>query len=331
MILQYVLDPEKAQRFLEIMRKGFVRNPVFAAISFSIVVGLIISAIIIYKIVNTKKEKKELLTIKDSFKNKVNQKNLSAREKQILFYICDNLLNNKNHILTLLTNPVVFSIYSQIILNEKIVTAQELAALRMKLGINQRKVFNVLYSTADLTIGTSVKISFLKNYYFAGIISDIDEFGVSINIDKDISLEKNTPVLIEIDNQYGLFLIHSHVIGIHASIIKVEHSEKIEKFQKRKFFRKNIQLPVTIMKNEEDKGIHSYMLDLSGGGAKIYYPKNDFKTGDKIFVEISFNKKEDISLPCIIKRISKNDSSISVAFIEINESIRDKIVKAMLK
>ena len=229
------MNTDMYQRFFQGVTDSFSNNPFQVIITISIILFIILIFIFIIINYQKKNEIKEFIELKKRYKETVRNKNLTEREKEILFDIADNYINKIKDITEIFKNPVIFSYYTKILTDNKLVTEKEIAVLRMKLNLTQKKIFNILYSTADLAIGSSIKLFFTKNYYFKGIISDNDETGVSINIDADIKLGKKTEAVIEFDNSYGFFLIHTFVIEIKNSMVKVEHSENIERVQKENF------------------------------------------------------------------------------------------------
>ena len=102
------------QRFFRGVTESFSNNPYQVLISFSSVLIIILLFIFIIIIYQKRNEIKEFIDLKKKFKETVRKKDLTEREKEILFDIADNFINNKKDITEILINPLVFSNYTKI-------------------------------------------------------------------------------------------------------------------------------------------------------------------------------------------------------------------------
>ena len=140
----------------------------------------------------------------------------------------------------------------------------------------------------------------------------------------------------------GLYSLTTYVIGKRGNGYQLQHSERVERVQKRRFFRKVLRLPVLLAINDsagttnDSAGatnvssigvFKTRLIDLSAGGAKIRNPGVGTSAGDVIHLKIFPGKAEPIKLKSRVTRVSPDGASLSVAFDLLKDSTRDQIMK----
>jgi c-di-GMP-binding flagellar brake protein YcgR len=100
----------------------------------------------------------------------------------------------------------------------------------------------------------------------------------------------------------------------------------LKRIQRRNFVRAKTLESIKYKLNSEDaKWKDGIMLDLSGGGMKVYL-KDDINIGEKIQLEIEENR-EKISVLGEVVRVEQTEKIYGVEFKNIDERKRDKLVK----
>lgn len=106
------------------------------------------------------------------------------------------------------------------------------------------------------------------------------------------------------------------------------------KKQKRSYFRLQITLIIYIKTFDCDNWFEGYICDISAGGARFFLSK-DIKKGSFINIKIPAILGESV-LNAVVVRTDKNllrpanVHDIAVEFLEVNEQVRDKIIKFVL-
>ena len=106
------------------------------------------------------------------------------------------------------------------------------------------------------------------------------------------------------------------------------------KKQKRDYFRLKIILNIQIRTSDCEKWVEGYTRDISGGGAKICLPQK-IKKGSIIEILIPEILGKKILKAVVVRtgidtlNLAKTND-MAIQFIEINENIRDKIIKFIL-
>jgi c-di-GMP-binding flagellar brake protein YcgR len=104
-------------------------------------------------------------------------------------------------------------------------------------------------------------------------------------------------------------------------------TEDIVQIQKRRYYRKNLNLPVTVVRAAGRESANTNALDLSGGGAKLHDPGFGFTEGEAVTLVVYFGRTEHATLPARVLRVDRKESTASVTFEKINDVLRDKLVK----
>jgi len=162
-----------------------------------------------------------------------------------------------------------------------------------------------------------------------------DYFGISIpmNSGKYLTLPKDKMVEVLYYLDRDVYKFKSKVIGTKIEkilVIVLEKPSRYKKVQRRNYARASMLINVSFAMREEKeyKYYAALMLDLSGGGARIR-TKNKMEPGEMLIISIPL-KDENITVKGQVVRIEndRNDNaSIEIYFIDIEESVREKIIK----
>ena len=324
-----ILDGEKLREFWDNLAEGFNRSPLEIILWLTLLFLLIILPIFIFIIYSIGRRRREIKRARNRFYELQDKKGLSAEEKQQLKTMSQFFIRNKKHLPQLITHGPTFTACARRMIDKSLISDQELASLRIKLGLGKNKPFGQLHSTAELVPGIVVKLSLPQAGQLKGKIQEVVKDGFFISTKAHAAIKQ--PIVLEIDIQAGCFLVHSHILECEDGLLKVAHSEHIERIQNRDYFRKNLRLPVHIkLPGIAEKSFSTSLLDLGGGGARIHNPDLPLHMGQEIILFLSLPDKERLLLQARITRVSESDSSICIQFNSIREATRDKIMRVVL-
>ena len=142
-----------------------------------------------------------------------------------------------------------------------------------------------------------------------------------------LQYEINIPATIYTYNHSGIYGFLTKLIKYKGNILYFKHSNKLKSFQRRRYFRKNLNLPVIVGNTHNYKPQSLIILNMSANGAALYNSGLKFKLGDDL--RICFPEMEE-NIHCLyanVVRTLKDQSIIFVKFIHLNHNIQDRIVR----
>jgi len=118
-----------------------------------------------------------------------------------------------------------------------------------------------------------------------------------------------------------------------ATNLELEHSVRIERVQKRRYFRKLVKLPLYVKPLQpEGEAVKTRLRDLGGGGARFENsPGLRLWKGQSVLLVFQPEKTNRIVAKGRVVRASKTDGTTSVAFEAIRETTRDRIMRLVLR
>lgn len=203
--------------------------------------------------------------------------------------------------------------------------------------------------TTDIfSVGDKIRLYIVdskdKKNYSSQILDilDDDKFIVSgpIHKKKLIFLHKNEEIRVSsVIKNKGTYIFNANVVKREYKKIyklELEKNSDIKKIQQRNFFRFNISIPATKYYIKKDKHDEKTIVekcqtkDISGNGLQLY---SNYKHNLEDIIICKFNIDEyPIEAKAKIIRINEIDTfdynySLGLKFIDLNESVSDRIVK----
>jgi len=212
------------------------------------------------------------------------------------------------------------------------------ADLRSKLGFPQISEDVLPVSTRDLPLGMPVVLVRKGNPPFRGTLVARDESSLSVEIQGQAegrpaagqdsgpdSGQAAIPVSVYFQNRAGFFSFTTRITAREERVFRLEHSEKIQRYQRRRYARRQLRLPVFIHPyGGASKPLKSVLIELSGGGASLQNPSRAFTTDQQ--VELSFAPKgEKFHVLGRIVGVSKSGQVVHVEFQALEDTERERI------
>jgi c-di-GMP-binding flagellar brake protein YcgR len=130
----------------------------------------------------------------------------------------------------------------------------------------------------------------------------------------------------EAPSPIGVFAFLTHVHKISGRDAYLDHSETIKRSQRRKYYRRSVQLSATIsLENNPEQQLATTILDLSGGGARVEKPGVSINPGNRVILTLRAGS-EQVTLAARVIRKSHADEHLHLQFEGINEAARDRLI-----
>jgi hypothetical protein len=328
-MLFLIIDDGRLNQFLNDLSEGFKKSP-FEYIMFLVLIAAIIFLpLFLFIVFQIKNRRKILKAARERFKNVILKKGLTPSEEEVLKKLADYFPRDKRFLPDLLTHAHTFNTCVKRMQEKEPIDDTLIVKIRIKLGLSAQAGPRQLHSTAEFVSGITVRLNLFKGGLVKGKIREIDEQGLTV-----ITQARATPgqaLLLELDTRSGYYLVHTQVMESGENWLKLAHSEHIERVQNRVYYRKQLKLPVMLKDPEGAAKVFStFLMDLSAGGAKVHNPGIKAAEGRELILIMRLNAQEDLVLPGRISRISDKDTSISLSFVGIKETVRDKIMRLVL-
>jgi hypothetical protein len=133
------------------------------------------------------------------------------------------------------------------------------------------------------------------------------------------------PISVYFQNRAGFFSFSTRITAREDQVLRLDHSDAIRRYQRRRYARKQLRLPVFIHPYEGSSApLKSVLVELSGGGASLQNPNRAFKADQQ--VELSFAPHgEKFHVLGRIVRVSKGGQVVHVEFQALEETERKRI------
>ena len=328
----YTLYEDRINWVLKEISKGFKLSPLNITIFFLLVTAIVVLFIYLSKRAESRLKNKLIRIFYKRFQNKIVNLKLTSHEiellKSLLTYIKE--LSNK---FLLLEDEYVFQNATKRLLEKNPDKEQEISALKVKLGFKKYSMEAIPNSTAQLVDNTTINLVD-KNHSLVAIGKVIEikpEYILVDIIEEEIPLKKRNEYIAQFQYRSGIFYFKTRCLTVKNTLAFLSHSERIRRTQRRSFYRKNIQIPVSIHSKVDERSYYSYTTDLGGGGVCVKGSPDFFHPGENVTILIDIPKKGRITSTARIIDISKTKNIIRVSFSEIKESDRDKIIKFIFK
>jgi len=316
---------------LENFYKGFFSSPL-QILGLAALVVFFFAGLVLYTVVRNRREKKRRLRrTAEIFQERVKRHDLTLSEIEAL-HILARYLRSSDQKYLLLTNQGLFDSCVEKALPDRAISQDQISTIRVKLGFAGKAPASHPISSAELPPGDSV---LLLQEGFPALRGRIEEQQPSAFL---VHMEQGSRVLpsgskVEVlyQNASGMYTFVTRVHGTQGQIIQLSHSEEVKRYQRRRYYRRNITLPVLVRTaGSEEKPLKSQFHDIGGGGASLENPQKRFKPGAD--VELMFHPQARSTLNVVgsVVRTSKAGNVMHVTFEKMKEATRDRIYRVIL-
>jgi len=231
----------------------------------------------------------------------------------------------------IMINAQIFDACARRLVAEEQIDESDLRNLRKKLGFPAGTEGILPVSSLDLPVDLPVFVVQKGKSAVRGSVVSNTESSLAIMIDDDSASSLiNGPINVYFQNRAGFFTFATQVVGLDDRVIRLQHSERIKRYQRRRFSRRQVRLPVFVQPYQGgSRALRSVFVDLSGGGASLRNPGQQFQVEQQ--VELSFAPHgEKFHILAQVVRVSRGGDVIHVEFQALNGSERERIARTIL-
>ncbi len=218
-------------------------------------------------------------------------------------------------------------------IREGIVTEAEVLRLLRKLEVDHEALSSGGKSSDTIPSGAEVSISDRNLNVAAGTLLLTADSGLRVRLEKGHrSMQPGTAVEVVCGGGDGLFRFHSAILQRSGKEVLLQHSRHVETVQRRKFRRRDLEVPVEItLPGIDERPIQSKSQDLSIGGAALKNPKKRIMTGSMVRLIIDTGSSSPVEISGTVVRSSRRNKTIHVRFENVTDDTRHRLFRKLLR
>ena len=226
----------------------------------------------------------------------------------------------------IMINPRIFDFCSRRLLAARPEKQGAVTDLRSKLGFPQMAEDLLPGSTRDLPLEMPVILVRKGRPTLRGRVISNTESSVVVEIEGEPdTAPADDPITVYFQNQAGFFSFSTRIAAREEQILRLGHSEKIKRYQRRRYARKRLRLPVFIRPYQGTSApFKSVLMDLSGGGASLQNPNRAFKIDQQVELSFAPHGKRFQVLGQVV-RVSNGGQMIHMEFQALEQAERERI------
>ncbi|MBI9098423.1 MAG: PilZ domain-containing protein [Spirochaetaceae bacterium] len=201
-----------------------------------------------------------------------------------------------------------------------------LETIKRKLNFSTREVNGNYFSSEDLPAGMPALLILDDTKKISASIKDNSKSSLNLKLNRIIPpLREGTTLSVYFHDNQKIFTINTNVLEHREDMVTISHS--LLKSQKRRAFkRSNVKLPVVIKHTDyEEIPMHSYITDLSEGGASLENPDFNFKKNERLTLFYHTDTDDGFHIRGEVLRLSAKGRIIHVKFFDRDLTIRSRI------
>ncbi|MEX2443004.1 MAG: PilZ domain-containing protein [Alkalispirochaeta sp.] len=300
----------------------------------SIAVVAIVAAVVLFFVLyglhtQYRRERVREQIAADRYRELAHLHNLTPSEERLVEQLAGALARAHDTYL-LLENQGTFNQAAEMLTRE-LVTAGQISGLRVKLGFTGRPIGLQPRSSVDIPAESAVTVERAPDSVLQGIVKASASNALRIRIEESERLPtEGTQLRVVYQNEAGMFAFDTVVLIREEADLYLQHSERIDKRQQRRHYRRALQLPVSVYRHlSEEDAQQSEFIDVGGGGASLHNPSARLDAGDTISLVFQPLEGEVMEVPATVIRTSRKGAVLHVRYGNIREAQRDRIYRML--
>jgi len=334
-IRMFYYDPQKVSEFLDNVARGFITSPLQYALFAGVLLLLAACLLTAYRVQRAKARRLEARLALERYERLVLKLGLTAAELELVGRLAGPRGDPKSR-LHLLSSSSAFNRAAGRLGEREAASPGEasLAELRLKLGIQARNPERVPAASSELPQGLPVLLTWSSARGERRLLAEVSaqEAGALVLAPREGSdpPPAGDPLTVLFQNRAGLFSFATRVLAIKGGFLRLEHVERLRRTQRRRYYRRRLQLPVEVQAREGEPPLGSQLLDLGGEGASLQNPQKRVSAGD--LIELRFRVGgESFVLAAEVLRLSRDAQVLHVRFPGLRESVRDRLLGVLFQ
>ncbi len=218
-------------------------------------------------------------------------------------------------------------------IREGIVGEAEVLRLLNKLEVDSEALTQGRRDTASIPTGAETSISDRNLNMAVGELLLGNDKGLSVRIDKGVqTFPVGTHVEVVCNSNEGMYRFHSTVQKRDGKTVWLQHSKHVEHVQRRKYRRREAELPVEItIPGISLKPIRTKTIDISIGGTALKNPRKRIGVGTRLDCTIDSRGAAPLTVPGTALRTSKRGKVVHVTFSSIDDKTRHRLFRKLIR
>lgn len=321
-------DDDTVINFLQGIMQAFSTSPAEVIILIGSILGFIAIVVAFFVIQKRRQYKRQKERSESIFQNKVEELSLTEVERNVLEAMAKELPGGELRKYTVVKDARAFDAAALRLIQQKQISEEVAAALRLKLGFRQAAEDEPIYTTAEIPKGKHFYLIDNRNNRSHGVLYDLSPQAMFIKVNTEKSdLPKGKKLRAYFRKQSGIYTFTTKVVEVNDNVLSCSHSDQVRREQKRQYYRKEVDEEAFVQKQGGGtERIKVKVYDLGGGGARIENPDKLFTKGENVKLFFTLDNQEKAALQGKVVKTSLDDSYLHVQFKNINETDRDKII-----
>ncbi len=333
----FYYDPQKVSEFLDGIARGFIVSPLQYVLFAGLLVLLVAAGIVAYRAQRARARRQSDRLALERWERLAGKLELSGAEQEVLDLLAEGQLVRK---LRLLASPAAFN-RAAARLGAEAPEQATLAELRLKLGFRARNPERAPAASSELPEGLPVLLLWSaaagrlrpagSQHRLAAEVSG-QEAQALVLVPREPAAppRPGSPVRVVFQNRAGVFSFDTRIRSSAGGVLRLEQVEKLQRTQRRRYYRRRLRLPVQVQLREGEPPLPSQLLDLGGDGASLANPGRKLSAGD--LPELTFRAGgESFRLSAEVLRVSRGAQVLHVRFHGLRDVDRDRLLGVLFR
>jgi c-di-GMP-binding flagellar brake protein YcgR len=330
----FIFNPEKVSEFLDNIARGFQRRP-FEIVLFFVLILLFFAGLLSISLIQRRKAARRRRREADErYERLASKLGLTLEERELVERLASTLKGPERRIQVLETSTA-FDRAADRLGNETPPAA--LTELRLRLGFRAQNPESVPNASSEIPEGLPVLVESQGPggvRRFQAVVQAQEPEALVLSLTGAPStLARGQAVTVVLQNRAGLYSFATVVRSLDGSLLRLEHSERLRRTQRRRYYRRRINLPVEV-RQIAPKGASapvavSRLLDLGGEGASLRNP-GGVSPGDELELKFQLGGQLFV-LQAEVLRVSHGGQVLHARFLSMRDASRDRILRALLQ
>lgn len=218
-------------------------------------------------------------------------------------------------------------------IREGLVTESAVLRLLRKLEVDHEALTVGGRSSESIPGGAEISISDRNLNIATGHLLLSAQNGLRVRLDKGHrAISGGSHVEVVAGGAEGMYRFHSLVLERSGKELTLQHSQHVERVQRRKYRRRDLQFPAVItMPGIDDRPLKTETQDLSIGGAALKNPKKRVMTGSIVEIVLEPGGSTPMTLQGTAVRTSRKGKTVHVSFSNMNDDTRHKLFRKLIR
>jgi hypothetical protein len=313
--------------------QGFLDDPTLVLLVLFGVFALVLAALAIFVVQNRKMRQALELQSARARERALARLKPTAEEAELI----DRLIHTVNDASTrghlVLTNQNTFNHYATRLVAAGGTTDAQMAALRLKLGFARSNTERRVTTTAILPAGLRLFVVQRETKKFYAIVRATTVEGLVVHIEDSnvIAPGPGTELRCYFNVKNGTFHFNTSVQGLNGQTMRLAHSEKISRDQRRKYYRARTAMQARVgVAGSAETPAPTQMIDISGGGASLENPGLRFNPGDDVLIQFKTPDDAEFKIVAEVRRLSHGGRVLHAVFGPMSDTTRDRLIAFVL-